>query len=73
MVTSRRIAKAIRKGIEFRETKWTYKKERGYQPLPGFISEIRLVIANEFRDSNIPAGAGALDSLKYCEDVVSED
>jgi len=33
---------------EKEEAKWTYKKEKGYQPLLGFISEIGLVIADEF-------------------------
>ena len=52
---------------EKEEAKWTYKKEKGYQPLLGFISELGLVIGDEFRDGNIPAGAGALEFLKYCE------
>lgn len=57
---------------EKEEAKWTYKKERGYQPLLGFISEIGMVIADEFRDGNIPAGAGALEFLKYCESMMPE-
>ena len=57
---------------EKEEAKWTYKKEKGYQPLLGFISEIGLVIGDEFRDGNIPAGAGALEFLKYCESMIPE-
>ena len=52
--------------------KWTYKKEKGYQPLLGFLSELGLALADEFRDGNIPAGAGALEFLKYCEGMMPE-
>lgn len=45
---------------------WTYKKEKGYQPLLGFLFELGLIVGDEFRDGNIPAGAGALEFLKYC-------
>ena len=45
---------------------WTYKKEKGYQPLLGFLFELGLILGDEFRDGNIPAGAGALEFLKYC-------
>jgi len=55
---------------EKEEAKWTYKKEKGYQPLLGFISELGLVIGEEFRNGNIPAGAGALEFLKYCESMM---
>ena len=57
---------------EKEEAKWTYKKEKGYQPLLGFIFEIGLVIGDEFRDGNIPAGAGALEFLKYCEAMMPQ-
>jgi len=57
---------------EKEEAKWTYKKEKGYQPLLGFISGIGLMIADEFRDGNIPAGAGAPEFLKYCESMMPE-
>ena len=57
---------------EKEEAKWTYKKEKGYQPLFGFISELGLVIGEEFRDGNIPAGAGALEFLKYCEAMIPQ-
>jgi hypothetical protein len=46
--------------------RWTYKKEKGYQPLLGFLFESGLILGDEFRDGNIPAGAGALEFLKYC-------
>ena len=57
---------------EKEEAKWTYKKEKGYQPLLGFIFELYLVIGDEFRDGNIPAGAGALEFLKYCESMMPQ-
>jgi hypothetical protein len=57
---------------EKEEAKWSYKKEKGYQPLLGFISELGLVIGDEFRDGNIPASAGALDFLEYCEAMMPQ-
>ena len=30
------------------------------------------MIADEFRDGNIPAGAGAVEFLEYCEDMMPE-
>lgn len=55
---------------EKEEAQWTYKKEKGYQPLLGFLFELGLIIGDEFRDGNIPAGAGALEFLKYCVSLV---
>ena len=52
--------------------KWTYKKEKGYQPLLGFLFELGLALADEFRNENIPAAAGALEFLKYCEGMMPE-
>ena len=46
--------------------KWTYKKEKGYQPLLGFLFELGLVLEDEFRDGNLPAGAGAVEFLEAC-------
>jgi len=57
---------------EKEEAKWTYKKEKGYQPLLGFIFELGLVIGDEFRDGNIPASAGALEFLEYCEAMMPQ-
>lgn len=54
------------------EAKWTYKKEKGYQPLLGFLSEMGLAIGDEFRDGNVPAGAEALEFLKYCERMMPQ-
>jgi hypothetical protein len=51
---------------EKEEAKWTYKKEKGYQPLLGFLFELGLVLGDEFRDGNIPAGTDAVDFLEAC-------
>lgn len=47
--------------------RYTYKKEKGYQPFVGFLSESGIILDDEFRDGNIPAGVGALESLKRCD------
>ncbi len=49
------------------EAKWTYKKEKGYQPLLGFLFELGLVLADEFREGNVPAQAGAVEFLGLCQ------
>ena len=51
---------------EKEEAKWTYKKEKGYQPLLGFLFESGLVLGDEFREGNIPAGSGAVEFLEAC-------
>lgn len=51
---------------------WTYKKEKGYQPLLGFLFELGLALGDEFRDGNVPAGAGALEFLKLCQRKMPE-
>ncbi len=51
---------------EKEEAKWTYKKEKGYQPLLGFLYETGLVLWDEFREGNIPAGSGAVEFLEAC-------
>lgn len=49
------------------EAQWTYKKEKGYQPLLGFLFELGLIVADEFRDGNVPAQAGAVEFLELCQ------
>lgn len=51
---------------EKEKAQWTYKKEKGYQPLLGFIFEKGLLLHDEFRDGNVPAGAGAVPFLESC-------
>jgi len=57
---------------EKEEAKWTYKKEKGYQPLLGFLFELGLVVEDEFRDGNIPAGAGAVEFLEACHRMMPQ-
>jgi len=52
------------------EAQWTYKKEKGYQPALGFLFELGLIIGDEFREGNVPAGAGALEFLRYCQSMM---
>lgn len=49
------------------EAQWTYKKEKGYQPLLGFLFELGLIVADEFRDGNVPAQSGAVEFLERCQ------
>jgi len=55
---------------EKEEAQWTYKKEKGYQPLLGFLFELGLILADEFRDGNVPAGAGAVEFLEVCQQMM---
>jgi len=64
---------------------WTYQKVKGYQPLLGFLHRQRdghsktedgaklpgLIVADEFRDGNVPAGAKAVAFLKRCADMIA--
>lgn len=51
---------------------WTYKKEKGYQPVLGFLFELGLILADEFRDGNIPAQAGAVEFLELCQRMMPQ-
>lgn len=46
---------------------FTYKKEKGYQPFVGCLYEVGMILDDEFRDGNVPAGSGALESIKRCD------
>jgi hypothetical protein len=46
---------------------YTYKKEKGYQPLVAFLYESGMILDDEFRDGNVPAGFGILESMKRCD------
>lgn len=52
---------------EKEEAKWTYKKEKGYQPLLGFLFETGMILMDEFRDGNVPAGSGIKEFLDVCQ------
>jgi Transposase DDE domain group 1 len=49
------------------DAQYTYLKEKGYQPFVGFLYESGMVLDDEFRDGNTHPGAGALESLKRCD------
>ena len=38
-----------------REAQWTYEGTRGYQPMVALWAETELILADEFRDGNVPA------------------
>ena len=58
---------------EKQESRWTYKKEKGYQPLLGFLFELGLALGDEFREGDVPAGAGALEFLELCPRKMPKD
>lgn len=47
-----------------REACETYLGEKGYQPVIAYWAEQDLILADEFRDGNVPAGMGLLPVLK---------
>ena len=47
-----------------REAYETYLGEKGYQPVIAYWAEEDLILADQFRDGNVPAGVGLLPVLK---------
>jgi Transposase DDE domain group 1 len=47
-----------------REALWTYEGERGYQPMLVVWAEMDVVLADEFRDGNVPAMMAPLAAAK---------
>ena len=43
-----------------REALWTYEGTRGYQPMVALWAETQLILADEFRDGNVPAQSSPL-------------
>lgn len=41
-----------------REALWTYEGVQGYQPVIAYWAEQRVIVADQFRDGNVPAGMG---------------
>ena len=41
-----------------REALWTYEGVRGYQPVIAYWAEQGVILADQFRDGNVPAGMG---------------
>lgn len=46
------------------EAEWHYKGGRGYQPAITYWVEQDLVVADQFRDGNVPAGKRPLDAIQ---------
>ncbi len=65
---------------EKKDAQWTYEKVKGYQPMLGFLRRAGgaiagteegtnlpgLIVADEFREGNVPAGARAVAFLNRC-------
>jgi hypothetical protein len=47
-----------------REAQWTYEGTRGYQPMVAVWAETELIVADEFRDGNVPAMSSPLTCAK---------
>src|SRR5207244_5130053 len=45
------------------QSQMTYLGERGYQPVINYWAEQDLILADEFRDGNVPAGMDCLSSF----------
>lgn len=43
---------------------WTYLDEKGYQPVIAYWAEQDMIVADQFRDGNVPAGMDLLPLLK---------
>ena len=46
------------------EACWTYEGTKGYQPVVAVWAEKDLILRDEFRDGNVPAGSGLLEVAK---------
>ncbi len=47
-----------------RQAQWTYEGMRGYQPMVAMWAETGLIVAEEFRDGNVPAQSSPLTCAK---------
>jgi len=47
-----------------KEALWTYDGVRGYQPVIAYWAEQGLILADQFRDGNVPAGMGNRQVVK---------
>jgi hypothetical protein len=54
------------------EARYTYKKEKGYQPFLSCLFELGLILDDDFRDGNVPAGSGALEAMQRCDKKMPE-
>jgi hypothetical protein len=49
---------------------WTYLQEKGYQPLIAYWAEQDMILADQFRDGNVPAGMDLLPVFKEAISVL---
>ncbi len=54
------------------DARWSYQKEKGYQPLLGFLFELGLALGDEFRNGNVPAGVRAVEFLEFCVQMMPQ-
>jgi hypothetical protein len=47
-----------------REALWTYDGVRGYQPVIAYWAEQGVIVADQFRDGNVPAGMGNAEVVR---------
>ena len=47
---------------------WTYLQEKGYQPVIAYWAEQDMILADQFRDGNVPAG---MDLLSVLQETIS--
>jgi hypothetical protein len=59
-------------GSKKREALRTYEGERGYQPMLAVWAEMNVVLADEFRDGNVPAMMSPLTSAKQAYAALPE-
>ena len=57
---------------EKREAAMTYEGEKGYQPVVAYWAEQEMIVAEEFRDGNVPAGTDLLRVLKKGVETLPE-
>jgi hypothetical protein len=55
-----------------REAQWTYEGTRGYQPMVAMWAERDLILAEEFRDGNVPAMSSPLTCAKAAFEALPE-
>ena len=57
---------------EKREAQMTYTGERGYQPVVAYWAEQEMVVADEFRDGDVPAGKDPLRVLRRAVEALPQ-
>lgn len=55
-----------------REALWTYEGVRGYQPVIAYWAEQGVIVTDQFRDGNVPAGMGNKEVIRKALDMLPE-